>query len=191
MRLYLASTSPRRVELLRAAGIAFESIEPGDEPLGAGAPRELALLRARSKALGACTVGLVPGWVLGVDTVVGLGSAEFGKPADANEARRTLLRLSGTTHEVMTAHVLVAHPPRQGGAMEVLATSEVQFAALDFEQVDAYVASGEWQGRAGGYAIQGLAGRFARVVRGDFDTVVGLSLATVRELIASARRQQT
>lgn len=190
MRLYLASTSPRRVDLLRAAGIAFQSIEPGDEPLGAGTPRELALLRARSKAHGAKTAGLAPGWVLGVDTVVGLGPTEFGKPVDAGEARRTLLRLSGTTHEVHTAHVLAAHPARAGAVMEVLATSEVQFAALDFEQVDAYVASLEWQGRAGGYAIQGLAGRFARVVRGDFDTVVGLSLVAVRELIASAPREQ-
>lgn len=183
MRLYLASTSPRRVDLLRGAGVAFVCVSPGDEPEGRGVPRDLAVQRATSKGAGALLAEHPPGWVLGVDTVVDLGGRELAKPTDAADARRMLLQLAGTTHEVHTAHALFPHPRDGRAPLLRTATARVQFAALSFEQVEGYVASGEWQGKAGGYAIQGLAGRFAKVVHGEFDTVVGLSVAAVRELL--------
>ena len=108
--LYLASSSPRRRALLRAAGVEFTLHPPGVEPAGSGLPAELALLRARHKALDAPTPAQ-PGWILGVDTVVGDGPREYGKPADLADAGRMLRALRGREHQVYSGHVLVEAKP--------------------------------------------------------------------------------
>jgi septum formation protein len=180
-RLLLASTSPRRHELLRAAGIAFELHPPGAEPPGEGSPEERARLRARQKALDA-PLPAVPAGILGVDTVVAVGAREFGKPSDREDAARMLRALSGGEHRVLTAHCLVRLPERV--IAEQLAVARVACAVLDERQIDAYLDSGEWRGKAGAYGIQGQAAAFLRLVEGELDTVIGLHVAAVRALLA-------
>jgi septum formation protein len=183
--LVLASTSPRRQQLLQAAGIAFVLGVPGPEPDGTGAPDAVAALRARSKATGAVPPPGVWAPVLGVDTVVDVDGREFGKAADAAAAEAMLRALLGRIHRVHTAHCLF--DPRTGTLLEELATAEVAGRAAGAAEVAAYVASGQWQGKAGGYGIQDPAQSFLAVHRGSFDTVVGLHVASVRRLLRTLR----
>jgi septum formation protein len=176
--LILASASPRRRDLLEGLGLALtiapvdidESARP-DEPVRAYAARmaaekcDAAVVRLGAPALA----------VLAADTVVSLGSEILGKPADENEARAMLQRLAGRRHEVLTAYRI-----RLGEHMvERVVATFVTFRSLDAKEIAAYVASGEWRGKAGGYAIQGIAGCFATELRGSFSNVVGLPLAEV------------
>lgn len=181
--LYLASTSPRRLALLRAAGIAFTVVHPGPEPVGQGSPRERCMLRAREKALHASGF-TAPGLVLGVDTIVECDGVELDKPGDAEVARATLRTLAGREHFVHTAHCLVV--TATGARHERLVSAIVRCANLDEATLARYVATREWTDKAGGYGIQGAAGAFITLVGGDLDTVVGLSIAAVRELLARA-----
>ncbi len=189
MRLYLASTSPRRRELLARAGIAFECVPPGPEPTGSGEPSALAVLRARDKCMQADVAAeAAPGLVLGVDTVVDLDGRELAKPTGRDDARRMLLQLGGREHRVHTAHCLRWHRAAGHGApgvaiREQMATARVLFRSLDFETIDAYLDTGEWTDKAGAYGIQGHAGRFCSVVEGQLDTVIGLSIRSVRDLM--------
>jgi septum formation protein len=188
--LYLASTSPRRHELLAAAGIPFLAVEPGPEDDRADDPRAAAERRARSKAEGARVEASWPkGFVLGADTVVDLDGRELGKPADAAAAREMLALLSGREHLVHTAHCLRPHPDGPAARREQVVTSRVRAVRLGAADVDAYIATGEWRDKAGGYGIQGAAGRLFTVVEGDFDTVVGLSLAALRRLLPTDHRR--
>jgi septum formation protein len=117
--------------------------------------------------------------VLGVDTLVALGGAIYGKPADEDEARRTLAALSGETHQVVSG-VALSH----GGVLrEATAVTEVTFRALPERVIDWYLASGEWRGRAGGYAIQGRGAALVRQIRGDYLNVVGLPASTLLDLL--------
>lgn len=186
MRLYLASSSPRRAALLRAAAIPFELVSPGPEPIGQGTPRELAVLRARSKAGAVDLAARPPGLVLGVDTVVALGERDLDQPRDAAAARETLRALSGRTHEVWTALCLEPHPARGDRRFEALARALVRFAPLDEARIERHVANGAWRGKAGGYGIQDEGVDFATLVEGARDTVIGLPVATLRELLAHA-----
>lgn len=184
VRFLLASSSPRRRKLLRDAGLQFEVCEPPipepDEatPMCPAALAEsLAYFKARSVA------ERNPGClVLGADTVVALGSEILGKPADAAEAERMLRSLSGTRHAVITGLAVVAPDGRRRIAS---ATSHVTMRPMTDEEVAAYVASGEWEGKAGAYAIQETADRFVERVEGSFDNVVGLPVELVRRLIDS------
>lgn len=180
--LYLASTSPRRRQLLTAAGIEFELCEPGPENVAGecGPPSELAAARARRKATGAVAPGAgVP--VLGVDTVVDLDGRELGKPRDREDAIAMLHSLSGRRHCVHTAHCLV---PAGGGALrEAVTTSTVQCRTPGAAELRAYLDSGEWQGKAGGYGIQDDAQSFLTLADGAFDTVVGINVDAVRRLL--------
>ncbi|HLU40314.1 MAG TPA: Maf family protein [Planctomycetota bacterium] len=186
MRLYLASTSPRRRDLLAAARIPFECVPPGDEPDGAGPPAEVAMRRAASKCVGArVPEGAPAGIVLGVDTVVDLDGVELGKPRDRAEARAMLRALAGRVHAVHTAHCVRRHPGT-GVAARELTTARVAIAALDAVAIEAYLDEDEWQDKAGAYGIQGAAGRFCTLVDGELDTVIGLSVAAVRRLLAAA-----
>jgi septum formation protein len=179
--LYLASTSPRRARLLEEAGIAYEVVAPGPEPRSAdGSPIERALARAVSKATGA-EIRAASGLVLGVDTVVELDGAEFGKPADLAEAVSMLRAIAGRDHLVHSALCLrTADGRRDWRAVD---TARVACDELDAAAIDAYAASGDWRGKAGGYGIQGLAGAFLRAVAGSADTVVGLPVAGLRGLL--------
>lgn len=193
VELLLASTSPRRRELLTAAGIAFALCEPGPEYLdGAGdhthretgAPRELARVRARRKALGAVAgTGRVP--VLGVDTVVDLDGVELGKPADRDDAERLQRRLAGRVHLVHTAHVLVL--PATGWSAEAVASASVRCRVPSERELSAYLDSGEWRGKAGAYGLQDGAQTFLSLLEGSFDTVVGLHVADVERLLLACR----
>ncbi len=118
------------------------------------------------------------GLVLGVDTVVALGGRVYGKPLNERHARDTLGTLSGSTHTVFSGVALI----EDGEERTALAATEVVFRTLDEGLIDWYVALGEWRDRAGGYGIQGAGAALVREVRGDYENVVGLPLATLLDL---------
>jgi septum formation protein len=175
--LVLASTSPRRRELLSVLGIPFRAVAPVDvdetpldgEP-AADLVRRLAVAKARS-------VEGEP--VLAADTVVEIDGEILGKPVDADDARRMLRRLSGRVHRV---HTGVAVRSADTVELDVVTTS-VRFVPLSSDAVEWYVASGEPLDKAGAYAIQGRGGVFVEGVEGSASNVVGLPLATVVELL--------
>ena len=150
-------------------------VPAGVEEETAGEPRAVAAENARRKALA------VPGaLVLGADTLVAVGGEILGKPRDAAQARAYVARLAGRTHEVVGG-VAVA---RDGAvAAEHVEVTAVEFRPLDAAQVAAYVATGEWEGRAGGYAIQGRGAPLVRRIQGDYFNVVGLPVAAVFDLL--------
>ena len=174
-RLILASASPRRLELLARIGIVPDLIVPAEideTPRKAELPRALAQRLAAEKARAVASAH--PGaWVLAADTVVGAGRRILGKPADEAEARKMLALLSGRRHRVYTG-VTVIGP--DGRSAQRLVTSIVAFARLTAPQLDAYLASGEWRGKAGGYAIQERAEMYVRFLSGSHSNVVGLPL---------------
>jgi septum formation protein len=174
-RLVLASASPRRQELLAQIGIVPDEIVPSDideTPQLRELPGPLALRLAVAK--GASVKPAVNGaWVLSADTVVGVGRRVLGKPQNENDARRFLKMLSGRRHRVYGG-VAVFTPDDRTATR--LVTTSVSFKRLEKTEIDGYVATGEWQGKAGGYAIQGRAGAFVRSITGSYSNVVGLSL---------------
>jgi len=179
--LLLASTSPQRRAILTQLGIPFDVVEPRYEeqnPLAADAT-ELVSAHARGKA--ESVAGEADGRpVLGVDTTVALDGRIYGKPADAGEAERMLDELSGRTHAVVSGVCLIA----PGWEVVEVAVTRVTFRPLTPRDLGLYVASGEWEGRAGGYAIQGRGAALVRRVEGDFLNVVGLPAALLVELLA-------
>lgn len=184
----LASASPRRRALLEAAGWrprvlvvdADESLRAGETP--EQACERLALVKAHAGAARLRETGETALVVAG-DTMVVVEGEVLGKPRDAHEARAMLGRLAGRDHVVLSSAALVALP--SGRARSGLARAVVRVAPLTAAVLDAYLASGEWEGKAGAYAIQGEACRFATLVAGDLDTVIGLSVALVARLHAS------
>jgi septum formation protein len=184
-RLILASASPQRRAILGRLGVAFVVCPSGAAELEEGDPAEVAVVNALRKAravyarAGAIDVMDLP--VLAVDTVVTLGGALYGKPADERHARATLRALSGATHMVLSGVALLSRQARPPERTAVAAT-EVAFRTLDQGLIDWYVATGEWRERAGGYAIQGAGAALVREVRGDYENVVGLPLATLLDL---------
>jgi septum formation protein len=120
--------------------------------------------------------------VLGVDTVVALGQAVYGKPADRDDAESTLQALSGASHRVLSGICLIDGPPAQGRPRTAVATTTVRFRTLDEPTLDWYLAGGEWRERAGGYAIQGRGAALVESIEGDYLNVVGLPVATLLEL---------
>jgi septum formation protein len=191
--LILASRSPQRRAILERLGVSF-TVRPADvAELDAGDPSvvvvENALRKARAvleveNALRKARAVLAPdsvAVVLGVDTLVALDGAIYGKPADEAQARATLRSLSGATHTVFSGVALLsaeADPPER----TALAATEVVFRPLEDGLIDWYVATGEWRERAGGYAIQGAGAALVREVRGDYENVVGLPVATLLDL---------
>ena len=154
--------------------MAFEVAPANVDELAHGDPRELALENARRKALA------VPGeLVLGADTDVGLDGEVLGKPRDAAHARELLARLAGRRHEVVGGIAIAEHGAIT--AQDVVVTA-VDFRALDDAALDWYVATGEWEGRAGGYAIQGRGAALVAGIEGDYLNVVGLPLARLLDL---------
>ncbi len=181
-RLILASASPRRRELLQQAGIdpevrpaeIDETPRPDEEPLDYA--RRLS--RQKAAALADALGGERP--ILGADTIVHLPDGEpriLGKPTGIDEARVMLSRLAGRTHEVVTAYTLLYKGGERGRAVQ----TEVTFRALSPAELEGYVGSREWEDKAGGYAVQGLAAAFVRAVRGSYTNVVGLPLCEVLE----------
>ena len=149
-----------------------------------GAPELLALANARRKASAVRTEGAGE-HVLACDTVVALGGEIYGKPADEDAARATLRALSGVTHEVVSGLVLLVDADRGDparGERTAVARTEVSFRELGGDLLDWYLATGEWRGRAGGYAIQGAGAALVRGVAGDYENVVGLPLASLLDI---------
>lgn len=175
--LYLASSSPRRREILEAAGVIFQVIPSnGDETQPEGfAPHELVQELARRKAFSA-KAELQPGDViLGADTLVALGGTVLGKPSSREEAFSMLSALSGRTHQVYTGCCL-----RTARGFETFVSStEVEFYPLSKEEIEAYIETGEPMDKAGAYGIQGRGCVLVKGVRGDYFTVVGLPAAEV------------
>jgi septum formation protein len=175
----LASGSPQRRALLARLGVEFTvrapdvpELEQGDDP--AVVAVENALRKAR-----ACTRPGAHELVLGCDTIVVLDGVIYGKPPDAATARRTLQALSGRTHEVLSGLAVLAPDANERTA---LARTEVTFREFDAKQLDWYVATEEWRGRSGGYAIQGAGARLVSAVDGEQENVVGLPLGPLLEL---------
>ena len=187
MRLILASASPRRAELLRAAGFTFETVvaDVDEQPRAGESPSTYVRRLAAEKSavvqtgLKACTTSDTI--ILGADTTVVIDGDILGKPRDDEESAAMLRRLSGRRHEVLTGISI-----RQG-AYEVgrVETTAVWVAALTKEDIAWYVASGEGRDKAGAYAIQGLASRFIPRIEGSHSNVVGLPVAAVSELVRS------
>ncbi|MBW3593457.1 MAG: Maf family protein [Actinobacteria bacterium] len=179
--LLLASTSPQRRAILEQLGIPFDVVAPRyEEDDGADAdPTELVRSHARGKARSVAD-GADARPVLGVDTTVVAGGRVWGKPRDAEEAARMLDVLGGRTHDVVSG-LCLATP-----AWEVVEhdVTRVTFRPLTPRDVAWYVASGEWEGRAGGYAIQGLGAALVERVEGDYLNVVGLPAAMLVRLLA-------
>jgi septum formation protein len=172
--LTLASRSPQRRAILEQLGIEFEVESPTAPELGEGDPRSVVIENARRKAR---AVGGHD--VLAADTVVVLDERIFGKPAGAAEAEAFLRRLSGRTHQVVSGVVL----RRRGGERGEVAVTRVRFRALEQAQIDWYVATREWEGRAGGYAIQGRGAALVAGIEGDYSNVVGLPVTLLVQLL--------
>jgi len=183
--LILASASPRRADLLAQIGVSADGIDPADideSPLKAELPRDYAARMAREKA--AAVAARHPGaLVLAGDTVVACGRRILPKAEDEATARRCLELLSGRRHHVLSALTLV---DAQGQARHRLSDSIVTFKRLHPSEIDAYAASGEWHGKAGGYAIQGRAAGLIRALQGSHSGVVGLPLYETRALLMAA-----
>jgi septum formation protein len=186
MTLILASSSPRRAEILRQAGIAFEVFAaPVDEARLAGElptvyVRRLAEAKVRTVVEGGAAAQ-APAWAVGADTVVLIDGLVLGKPASAAEARSMLESLSGRTHEVLTGIAVLRLP--QGPAQVEQETTKVTIAPLSKEEIEDYIATGEPFGKAGAYAIQGRAGRFVTRVEGCYFNIVGLPLGRLYRLL--------
>jgi len=183
MKLVLASSSPRRQELLQRAGFEFEVRPSGAEEVRARgeSAEDFARRAAREKSLAAAASSPPGSLVLGADTVVDIGGLLLGKPADQDDAVRMLRLLSGASHRVVTGVCLV-HAPG-----EILAvaheTTIVRFRYLEEEEIRDYVRSGEPLDKAGAYAIQGLASRFVTRIEGCYFNVVGLPIPLVYDLL--------
>jgi septum formation protein len=175
--LVLASRSPQRRAILAQLGIAFSVQAPDIEELDSGPPHEVALENAYRKA-SAVAGSVAEATVLGVDTVVSIGSRIWGKPADPEQAAATLRALGGRRHAVVSGLCLIS----DGAARTAAATTLVDFRALGESIIDWYVASGEWRERAGGYAIQGRGAALVEAIDGDYTGVVGLPVTTLLEL---------
>ena len=180
----LASASPRRAELLSAADFAFDIVPANtDETVLSGEPpRDYALRVARAKADHVDAIVSGDKVVLGADTVVVSAGRLMGKPVDAGDAESMLRGLSGVTHEVHTA-VVVLSP---GARLEELVTTSVRFIPLTDAEVAWYLSTGEWAGKAGAYGIQGRAARFIERIDGSWSNVVGLPIATVYRVLTAA-----
>ena len=184
-RLVLASASPRRLDLLRQIGVEPDVIaaaEVDETPLPDETPRLLAVRLARTKAR---TVAQhhADSWILAADTVVALGRRVLPKAEDAEQVRSCLGLLSGRAHRVFTGICVVAPDGRQ---TERLVESRIHFKRLTAAEIDRYLACGEGVGKAGGYGVQGRAGRFVIALQGSYSGVVGLPLYEAANLLAGA-----
>ncbi|NJM33889.1 MAG: Maf-like protein [Rhodomicrobium sp.] len=187
-QLVLASASPRRLALLEQVGVEPTALRPAsidESPKRGERPRSLAQRLAKTKALAARErIGKEPdlkdAFVLSADTVVAVGRLSIGKPEYLDEAAKALATLSGRTHKVYTAVCIVT--PEGNVRMRTVET-RVRLKRLTREEIDSYLACGEWRGKAGGYAIQGIAGAFIEKIVGSYTNVVGLPLKEVVGLL--------
>ena len=187
-KLVLASASPRRVALLQQIGVEPDELLPSDldeTPEKGEVPRNLAARLAEAKAAAAAKVvarrpDLAGAYILAADTVVSVGRRILPKCEVSDEAAGCLRLLSGRAHRVHTAVTLVTP---KGAFRHRLVESRLRFKRLSTQEIEAYLASLEWRGKAGGYAIQGLAGAFVMKLIGSYPAVVGLPVAETAQLL--------
>ena len=190
-KLVLASASPRRIELLQQAGIEPDRLIPADvdeTPLRAEHPRSLAKRLSRAKAERALAVLKEDGetestFVVAADTVVAVGRRILPKAELIDEASNCLRLLSGRSHRVYTGLAVIAP---SGKLRQKLVETRVRFKRLSREDIDSYLASGEWRGKAGAYAVQGYAGAFIVKLNGSYTNIVGLPLHETMNLLIGA-----
>jgi septum formation protein len=188
-KLVLASGSPRRLALINQAGIEPEALRPADldeTPLRGELPRACANRLARAKADAALEMvrlddELRGSYILSADTVVAVGRRILPKAELLDQAAQCLRLLSGRNHRVHSAVCLVT--PNESFRQRLVET-RVRFKRLSDEDIEAYLASGEWRGKAGGYAVQGIAGSFVVKIVGSYTNVVGLPLYETTTLLA-------
>jgi septum formation protein len=187
--LVLASASPRRLALLEQVGIEPTALRPAsidETPKRGERPRSLAQRLAEAKARAAHAriqnePELKDAFVLAADTVVAVGRMTIGKPEFLDEAAKALATLSGRTHKVYTA-ICVVTP--DGKVRKRTVETRVRMKRLNRQEIESYLACGEWRGKAGGYAVQGIAGAFVQNIVGSYSNVVGLPLIEVVSLLA-------
>lgn len=183
MALILGSGSPRRRDLLAELGLVADDVRPPDideTPRKGELPRPYCIRMAREKA--EAVTAEAEDVVLSADTTVALGRRILGKPEDAGEAEAFLRAMSGRRHRVITAVAV-----RRGAELwERDVVTQVKMKRLSEEEIQGYLATGDWQGKAGGYGIQGPAGALIPWISGSFTAVVGLPLAETAQLLAAA-----
>jgi septum formation protein len=188
-RLVLASASPRRLALLQQIGIEPDALLPADldeTPRKNELPRTLATRLAEEKTRVAAAIAahrpeLTDAYIIGADTVVSVGRRILPKCEIVAEAAQSLRLLSGRAHRVHTAVCLITP---KGRARQKLVETRLRFKRLSAAEIEAYLGSGEWRGKAGGYAIQGLAGAFAQKLIGSYSAVAGLPLYETMSLLS-------
>ncbi len=180
-QLHLASSSPRRHEILTALGLTFTAagVDVDEQPLPAEAPDAMVLRLAVLKARSAQADSRI---VLGADTAVVLGDLVFGKPRDEADALAMLAQLSGRQHQVMTGVAVLTGEEQQ----TVLSTTDVRFREIRPDEARSYWQSGEPRDKAGAYAIQGLGGAFVESINGSYSGVVGLPAFETAQLLQNA-----
>ena len=185
--VYLASASPRRKELLAQLGIEFSqfSVDADESQLPNEQPQKYVERLARLKAKTGVELGYIDRPVLGSDTVVVIDNESLCKPLDEADFTQTLKRLSGKTHQVLTAVAFAT----QEKILSCVVTTDVTFKDLTDEEIKAYWLSGEPQDNAGGYGIQGLGGRFVTHISGSYFCVVGLPLYETEQLLQAFLRR--
>ena len=180
--MILASGSPQRRAILEQLGVAFTVVVPEVAELSSGPPEEVVLENAHRKAVAVATGQRASGnaeAVLGVDTIVALGAEIYGKPADREAAAATLQALGGRSHRVLSGVCVI----EDGRARTAAAVTTVSFRPLDARTLAWYLDTGEWRGRAGGYAIQGYGAALVDSIEGDYLNVVGLPVTTLLDLL--------
>jgi septum formation protein len=188
-RLVLASASPRRLELLQQIGIEPDALLPADldeTPRKNELPRTLAARLAEEKTRAAAAIAsrrpeLTDAYIIGADTVVSVGRRILPKCEIVAEAAQSLRLLSGRAHRVHTAVCLITP---KGRARHKLVETRLRLKRLSAAEIEAYLGSGEWRGKAGGYAIQGLAGAFTQKLIGSYSAVAGLPLYETMSLLS-------
>jgi septum formation protein len=188
-RLVLASASPRRLELLQQIGIEPDALLPADldeTPRNNERPRTLAARLAEEKTRAAAAIAsrrpeLTDAYIIGADTVVSVGRRILPKCEIVAEAAQSLRLLSGRAHRVHTAVCLITP---KGRARHKLVETRLRLKRLSAAEIEAYLGSGEWRGKAGGYAIQGLAGAFTQKLIGSYSAVAGLPLYETMSLLS-------
>ena len=183
-KLILASSSPRRLELLSNIGIVPDLVLPADideTPLKGELPRDLAVRLAKGKAAKIAETHK-DAFILAADTVVACGRRVLDKANTAEEARRNLAVLSGRRHRVLGGICIIAP---NGKTKSTLCETIVSFRRLSTAEIDDYIASRDWEGKAGGYAIQGIAATFTKFLSGSYSNVIGLSLYDTMRMLNS------
>ena len=183
MKLILASTSPRRAEILHDAGFSFVVVSSAvdETPIPGESPNDLVQRLADAKAELAAARAVGPAIVLAADTVVTLDGRIFGKPRSSDDARHMLENLSGRTHAVVTGVTLIRLPDAERRSF--VESTLVHFAQISAEEISRYLATEEPHDKAGSYAIQGRAGRYIPRIEGDYFNIVGLPLSRVTQAL--------